>query len=133
MIRRPLIALALAQACCAWAQGDDAPLRRELEELRARMSAIEKRLGTAPADAPLNAPAASAASPTTYPAAWLRIRHGMTREQVKELLGEPKKAFGLDGSLVWYYRYDGNAAGSVFFDSAGQASSFQMPSGLRSW
>ena len=118
MIKASLAALAIAQCCAAFAQSDDpGALRREVEELRARVSAIEKRLGD-----PSPATAAE-------PRAWSKVSRGMTQAQVKDLLGEPSKAFELDGSRVWYYSYRGGAAGSVFFDSAGRASSYQRPSG----
>lgn len=131
MIPRPLIVLAIAQSCCASAHADDDALRRKLEDLTARVAAIEKRLGDAPGVGSTNAPATvpgNAGAPAVPAAAWRRIEAGMTREQVKNLLGEPKRAFELDGSLVWYYSYSGAGAGSVFFDSAGRASSFQRPS-----
>ena len=118
MIRPWLAALALAQSCAALAQTDDvAALRREVDELKARLSAIEKRLGD-----PVTAPAPS-------PSAWSKIDRGMTQAQIKDLLGEPSKAFELDGTRVWYYSTRAGAPGSVFFDSAGRASSFQKPSG----
>ena len=122
MIRTWLAALAIAQSCVALAQTDDvAALRREVEDLKARLGAIEKRLGE-PVAAPLAAPVSSAS-------AWSKVDRGMTQAQIKDLLGEPSKAFELDGSRVWYYSYRGGAPGSVFFDAAGRASSFQKPSG----
>lgn len=118
MIRTSLAALALVQSCAVFAQSDDpTALRREVEELRARVSAIEKRLGEPAAPAPAS------------PSAWSQVDRGMTQPQIRNLLGEPSKAFELDGSRVWYYSYRGGAAGSVFFDSAGRTSSFQKPSG----
>ncbi|HET7362437.1 MAG TPA: hypothetical protein VFJ70_02575 [Burkholderiales bacterium] len=119
MIRAWLAALACAQSCAALAQSDDpAALRREVDELKARVSAIERRLGE---------PVVATASD---PSGWAKVDRGMTQAEIKGLLGEPHKAFDLDGSRVWYYSYRGGA-GSVFFDSAGRASSFQRPSGVR--
>jgi len=115
-------AFALAQAPCAYAQTSEAALRKEVDELRARVEAIEKRLGVTPDAA--NVRATPSAKPFDN---WRRVRQGMTREQVKSLVGEPSKAFELDGSQAWYYRYEAGAAGSVFFDAAGRTSSFQRP------
>ena len=119
MIRAWLAAVAIAQSGAVFAQSDDpAALRREVEELKARVSAIEKRLGD------------PVAAPASDPSGWSKVDRGMTQAEIKGLLGEPNKAFELDGSRVWYYSYRGGA-GSVFFDSAGRASSFQRPSGVR--
>lgn len=125
MVRTAIaLALALAYASAACAQAADAALRNEVNDLKTRIEAIEKRLGAISDVSPASAAAPSAPSPFEN---WRRVRQGMTREQVKSLVGEPSKAFELDGSHVWYYRYEAGAAGSVFFDSAGRASSFQRP------
>ena len=135
MIRAALIGCALVHSCAALAQSDDtAALRREVQALKARISEIERRLGepaSAPSVQPAPAPAAVPAS--GYPTAWLRVAQGMTQAEIRNLLGEPTKAFDLDGSRVWYYTYHAGAAGSVFFDSVGRASSFQRPTALRIW
>ena len=105
MIRQPLLALAIAQSCCAWAQGDEGALRREVEDLKSRMTAIEKRLGAAasdrPVDVPARAPATALMAPGAPSNAWIRVRNGMTRDEIQSLLGSPQKVFELDGSLVW--------------------------------
>lgn len=121
MTRASLAVLALAVAGTALAQSDDpAALRREVEELKARVAAIEKRVGESPPER------------ASERSAWFKVSSGMTQADVRKLLGEPARAFELDGSRVWYYMYPGGGAGSVFFDSAGRASSFQRPSGAQS-
>ena len=123
-------AFALAQSPCAHAQTPDLALRQEVDELKARVEAIEKRLGAPPNAAAANAPAAPSANPSDN---WRRVRQGMTREQVKSLVGEPSKAFELDGSQVWYYRYEAGTAGSVFYDSAGRVTGLQRPAAASKW
>jgi len=59
--------------------------------------------------------------------AWRQVASGTTQADVARLLGKPTTTFQLSGKTVWYYYYPAKGAGSVFFDSAGRASSVQSP------
>jgi SmpA / OmlA family len=82
-----------------------------------------------PATTRVDAPAptaAAAAVPDRH--AWRQVTTGATQADVARSLGQPTTAFQLAGKTVWYYYYPAKGAGSVFFDSAGRASSVQSPS-----
>jgi SmpA / OmlA family len=84
--------------------------------------------GTTRVDAPT---ASGTPSSTTTAApdrhAWRQVASGTTQADVARLLGQPTTTFQLSGKTVWYYYYPAKGAGSVFFDSAGRASSVQRP------
>ena len=85
----------------------------------------------APAATPhVDPPAASGAAPGMAAPdrhAWRQVASGTTQADVARLLGKPTTTFQLSGKTVWYYYYPAKGAGSVFFDSAGRASSVQSP------
>jgi hypothetical protein len=152
-----LAVLMLCRAPIVHAQDSEAEtLRREVDQLKARLFDVESKLrnfesragGTTQAsDRPASeteqrsaaqpSGSANSASPSppisSYPAGWLRVGQGMTQAEITTLIGPGHKIFELDGSVVWYYAYSGGGVGSVFFDSTGHASSYQKPSVWRLW
>ncbi len=135
----------------AQAQDSDAVLRKRVDELEKRLMQVEAQLKKqqAPAAAGFEA-AAPAASPSggqrasfapaplqpamvSYPVGWLKVKEGLSQDEVKALIGPAHKSFQLNGSEVWYYAYSGVGVGSVFFDSTGHASGYQRPSSRSLW
>ena len=105
-----------------------AALRRSLEELEARIRALES--------GPSGAPAASAAprpqmapepSPVSVQRSWAEVRPGIAKQRVDALLGKPVRVLRIDGNLAWYYAYPGLGRGSVFFDAEDKVTAVQAP------
>jgi len=82
---------------------------------------------TTPRIDPTTATAAAPATAAPDRHAWRQVASGTTQADVERLLGKPTTTFQLSGKTVWYYYYPAKGAGSVFFDSAGRASSVQSP------
>ncbi len=161
-LRFPIAALASASlllaALPAFAQDSEAALRKRVDELEKRLLEVESQLKslqqapvrsgiTADGGAPAASPSAAAApakervafSPSaspavvSYPSGWLKVKEGLSQEEVKALIGPAHRSFELNGSQVWYYAYSGVGVGSVFFDSTGHASGYQKPSPRGLW
>jgi len=58
---------------------------------------------------------------------WSRVKKGMTKAQIQELLGPPTNELTINSKLVWYYYYAGIGGSSVFFNDDGHVSSLQRP------
>ena len=97
-----------------------------------QLAAVEPPRAAQPAptasDHDLSRQAASANSTAPDRQGWRQLGSGATQDDVTRLLGAPTRTFQLAGKTVWYYYYPAKGAGSVFFDSAGRASSVQSPS-----
>lgn len=108
-----------------------AELRQKLDQLDAKIQALENQSPAASAKAAAARPEADSSS--AHPVAllkqnWAQIEPGIPREKVQSLLGPPEKVLRIDGSTVWYYAYPGVGRGSVFFTGSGKVSSAQSPS-----
>lgn len=118
-------------------------LRRTVQQLERRVQALETRpapvaaLPARPA-APAEHPAAPAAAAPAQPAGprltaqtkanWGALKHGMSTDQVRALLGPPTSEGEINpGQRLWYYTYPGPRSGSVLFSRAGVVSSWQRP------
>ncbi len=131
-----------------------AQLRHSLDQLEAKIGALENRQGgrnvapsaTGPASnpgpegSPANAPGSTAKSVATEVTSlaalrqnWSRVQPGTTDDAVQALLGKPERVLRIDGSPVWYYLYPGVGRGSVFFTLDGKVSSTQAPVGGSFW
>jgi outer membrane protein assembly factor BamE (lipoprotein component of BamABCDE complex) len=82
-------------------------LRKRLLELEARVAALERLMA---ASAPAAAPEASPGPPTARGTKakdirnWRKLKSGMCEDQVRALLGEPRRVSRLAGcSTTWYY------------------------------
>jgi hypothetical protein len=101
------------------AASSQSPVASSHQEAQAG-AATGERVHTPPSDSSITA------APDRQ--AWRKLGSGATQADVRRLLGPPTTTFQLSGKTVWYYYYPGKGAGSVFFDSAGRASSVQSPS-----
>lgn len=105
-----------------------AALRQSLEQLEAKIQALESAKGGAPA-------ASAAPMPEKQPElslvsvlrSWSEVRPGVSRERVDALLGKPGRILRINGDLVWYYVYPELGRGSVFFDAGGKVTAAQAP------
>jgi hypothetical protein len=95
--------------------------RRELEGTEARIRALERESGKAPA------PATQLSALAQLKKSWSQVEPGTPQDRVRVLLGEPEKVLRIDGALVWYYAYPDIGPGSVFFNASGKVSSRQSP------
>ena len=120
---------------------DTQQLRRSLDQLEARIRALENREpspdagASAPAgDSPgARAAPAHASSPVSMKRNWSQVRPGTPDDEVRALLGKPEKELRIDGNPVWYYVYPGVGRGSVFFTADRKVSSAQEPASGWSW
>jgi hypothetical protein len=92
--------------------------------------------GFSPAPSSLNdftplpsAPVRKPASPPTpkwkNKSAWRSLSHGMPKDDVKRLLGEPGKIVDLGAGFIWYYGYP--LGGEASFGSDGRLESWSEP------
>jgi len=97
----------------------------ELEELRARAAALERRVG----ELERELAAAPACDPEGWrrPESWQRLRRGMSRFDVLRLLGEPGKVASYDGFERW--EYPDLLGGRVNFDDRGELQGWLAPPG----
>ncbi len=58
---------------------------------------------------------------------WKRLRHGLSKSELQQLLGEPASKFKLDRQTLWYYKYPGIGVGSVMLGRDGKVSGWQQP------
>lgn len=109
------------------AEGSREPTDRELlvatlvevRALRARVDSLEQRLAVAQTSAPVSvvgpsAPALATISVPPERVAWRRLQLGMTKSQVRSILGEPRRA----GGSKWQYG-DSSYAAYVLFGTSG--------------
>lgn len=143
----PLIAPAAPPAKTA---ADQAALQRQIDALQKSVRQLQKRLhelearpapATVPAQPGVAAPAtpAPAGSAPVRPGTakaeltpqirenWGNLKHGMTRAQVRALLGPPSRKLDISGQPLWYYYYLGTGGGSVMFSRSGTVLSWQHP------
>jgi cell division protein FtsB len=111
-------------------------LRHTVQQLERRVSALEAR--PAPASGARSAaPPAPAAAPQ-HPAGarltpqtetnWSALKHGMSADRVRALLGAPSRQVEINnGQRLWYYTYPGPRSGSVMFSRDGVVSGWQHP------
>ena len=109
-------------------------LKSQIEVLQARVQALEQaptqaQTNTAPSTAGVAAEAAAQLrrEDAAVRDGWKKLKSGLTREEVKGLLGAPPRTFILDGKLVWYYNYPAAGSGSVMFDANGHVVGHQAP------
>lgn len=101
-------------------------LSERVKTLEAEVDGLKQQL---PSDTkPMAAPAPPAVG---FREAWRDIHDGLTREEVRKILGAPQHEFDLSGKHVWYYYYSGTGGGSVFFSVDGHVAGSQEPP--RSW
>lgn len=111
------------------ADSDTEALKRQVEALSERVKALESRIGTVETQhvTPSAAGATGAMNAASVNDAWEKIKQGLTKDDVKKILGEPEQQFTLGGRLLWYYRYPGIGAGSVMFGNDGLVIANQEP------
>jgi hypothetical protein len=66
---------------------------------------------------------------------WRGIKAGMSRDEIRGLLGSPSRELIIDGKPLWYYSYPGIGNGSVLFsrDSHTVAAWQHPPFGFEFW
>jgi len=109
-------------------------LKTQIDALQARVQALEHASDKAQthampstSDVAAEAAAQLRREDAAVREGWKKVKRGLTREEVKALLGEPQKTFTLDRKLVWYYYYPAVGGGSVMFDSVGHVMGQQAP------
>jgi len=114
------------------------PLQSHLPSPDAAANATTVDDGVAATSAP------PAASPPAQPALtalrelevlrtnWKQLKRGLTRTELRQLLGKPGSKLALDRQTMWYYRYPGIGGGSVMLDSKGKVTGWQEPP-FRGW
>ena len=63
---------------------------------------------------------------------WKQLQRGLSRTELRHLLGKPRSELTLDQQTLWYYRYPGIGGGSVILDSKGKVTGWQEPP-FRGW
>lgn len=128
-IKCTLLLLLIACTSCGLAAQDRLDrVEQQQAAITERVSALEKRNRTAEPEKPrLNAPPLSA---------WRRLKHDMTEEQVKKLLGEPEHVMSSNGFTLWTYRHPKEnsvsgtfISGSITFSDKGTVQDWNEPSG----
>jgi hypothetical protein len=121
-------------------QQEIATLRQTVEQLAARVAAVERQLPpTSAVPATPGAAAAPASEPTAAPPSeavlqdrWGQVGRGMTLAAIEALLGRPARTLNLENKTVWVYAYAGIGNGSIVFDVDGNVSDWQNPP-FRQW
>ncbi len=112
-------------------------LRQALERLEARIQVLERqdrdpatRGDTGQPQVPHSeaVPAAQISPLVSLKQNWAQVQPGTPEDKVQALLGRPEKVLRIDGTLVWYYLYQGIGRASVSFNGNGRVSSTQPPS-----
>ena len=86
-----------------------------------------------PAASPPVQPALTALSELeTLRTNWKQLKRGLTRTELRQLLGKPGSELALGRQTMWYYRYPGIGGGSVILDSTGKVTGWQEPP-FRGW
>ncbi|MBI3779221.1 MAG: hypothetical protein HY274_09990 [Gammaproteobacteria bacterium] len=119
----------LGQTGAHAAEMDPGALKELVESLTHRVRALEIEVEQLQQQSAARAtPAASAPAPApSFRETWRGIHDGLTRDEVKKLLGAPQHEFMLSGKRVWYYYYAGEGGGSVFFGEDGRVAGSQAP------
>jgi hypothetical protein len=142
------LAFTLLCARAAAAQGNDsaalqqeiATLRQTVEQLAARVAAVERQLPptsavpvtAGAADAPRSEPTAAPPNEGALLERWGQVGRGMTLAAIEALLGHPARTLHLENKTVWVYAYAGIGNGSIVFDVDGNVSDWQIPP-FRQW
>jgi hypothetical protein len=142
------LAFTVLGAHAAGAQGSDyaslqqeiAVLKQTVEQLAARVAAVERQLpptsavpGTpGAADAPASEPTAAPPNEGALQDRWSQVGRGMTLAAIEALLGRPARTLHLENKTVWVYAYAGIGNGSIVFDVDGNVSDWQIPP-FRQW
>ena len=110
-------------------KAEAARMRQSLDELDAKIRAVEGEKSVAPAAAPAARPDSKppADSYVSVQQSWSQVRTGLPRERVDALLGKPERVMQINGDDVWYYVYPGFGRGSVFFNTKGIVTASQPP------
>ena len=110
-------------------KAEAARMRQSLDELDAKIRAVEGEKSVAPAAAPAARPDSKppAESYVSVQQSWSQVRTGLPRERVDALLGKPERVMQINGDDVWYYVYPGFGRGSVFFNTKGIVTASQPP------
>ncbi len=58
---------------------------------------------------------------------WEKLHRGLSKAELRQLLGEPASKFKFNREILWYYKYKGLGVGSVMLDSDGKVSEWQTP------
>jgi len=138
IFRNVLVAASLLAAAAAHAQPADvdalkaeaARMRQSMDELDAKIRALEGEKSVAPAAA-ATAPKPAAQPPVgayvSLQQNWSQVKTGIPKERVDALLGAPERVLQINGDDVWYYVYPGLGRGSVFFNTKGIVTASQAP------
>jgi hypothetical protein len=123
------IALLLSAACVASADDSTSVLAQQVDALSERVKALElhvhqleQQFATSNGATIKMLPAAASVRES-----WNGIKEGLTKEEVKRILGNPQEQFTVSGKLLWYYAYPGIGAGSVLFADDGRVVGSQEP------
>ena len=57
--------------------------------------------------------------PSAEPSSWDAIRHGLTKSEVRAILGDPATEQEREGSLFWYYKEEGQGVLFIRFKAGG--------------
>ncbi len=129
-------------------------VQAQLDALNKRLERLEEMLQARlpPPEAAANATTAEDVSTSPLPAApphaqpslaayqelealrmnWQQLQRGLSRTELRQLLGKPNSELALDRQTLWYYRYPGIGGGSVMLDSKGKVTGWQEPP-FRGW
>ena len=110
-------------------KAEAARMRQSLDELDAKIRAVEGEKPAAPAAASPARPddKQPAGSYVSLQQSWSQVQTGLPKERVDALLGKPDRVMQINGDDVWYYVYPGLGRGSVFFNTKGVVTASQSP------
>ncbi len=114
----------------SFSSGDqEAALSRRISQLEQRIAALEERIRVleekiARLSGAMEMPQEV---PSNFEAGWRKLAIGMTREQVRRLLGEPDEVSYLSYLEIWDYSARCKASCSVTFDEQGRVESWKSP------
>lgn len=122
-----------------------AKINPQITRMQAQIDALTKRIERLEQRLPAHTPSPDASShPLTTPPRtppqltaleelekirenWQQLHHGLSKTELRHLLGNPASKFKLNRQTIWYYRYPGIGSGSVILGYSGKVNGWQEP------
>jgi len=102
-------------------------LNKRVDQLEQRLQQITQRNLSSPAALPAQPELTALEEVEKLRISWGKLRRGLSKTELQQLLGEPVSTLKLDRQILWYYKYPAIGSGSVMFDYSGKVSAWQKP------
>ncbi len=118
-------------------------MQAQIDALNKQLDRLEKRVQSRLPPLDANTPPLTA-SPRAQPkltalqeseklrTGWTQLRRGLSKTELRRLLGDPASKIKLDRQTLWYYTYPGIGNGSVMLGHTGKVTGWQEPP-FRRW